>query len=64
MDEAADWAALFFFGGRLLARLKPVSNDLVLALHLFQFCFGLFVAGDSSLMMARPFQRAVLTMRH
>ena len=35
-----------------LTRLEPISNDLVLALHFFEFFSGLFVPGDGSLEMA------------
>ena len=59
MKEAA-----LLFRGHLLARFKLVSDDLVLLLHFFEFFFGLFVAGESSLNTAFLLQSAVLTMRH
>lgn len=47
-----------------LTCLEPISNDLVLALHFFEFFSGLFVPGDGSLEMALALQRAVFAMRH
>ena len=64
----AQVAATSFFGWKLLlcflARLKPISDDLVLALHFCEFFLGLFVPCESSLNVALPLQRAIFPMRH
>jgi len=52
------------FGVRLLIRLKPVGDNLVLARHFFELFFGVLVPCKDSLKLTLALQSAVLIARH